>query len=72
MSDKGVTTVVRPGPKLDIVATNKLGEDCYSSPAISQGQIFIRAEKHLFCIGGRQRAAGGGQRAGGESSRVGR
>jgi outer membrane protein assembly factor BamB len=50
-SDEGNTTVVRPGEKLDVVAENKLGEYCYASPAISQGQIFWRGEKHLICIG---------------------
>lgn len=50
-SDEGNTKIVCPGPKLDIVAENKLGEFCYASPAISQGQIFFRGEKHLFCIG---------------------
>jgi outer membrane protein assembly factor BamB len=51
LADDGEMKVVRPGPKLDVVAENPLGEYCYASPAISQGQIFIRGEKHLFCIG---------------------
>ena len=51
IADSGDTKVVRPGPKLDVVATNPLGEFCYSSPAISHGHIFIRGEKHLVCIG---------------------
>ena len=51
LADDGQMKVVRPGPKLTVVATNDLGEDCSASPAISQGQIFIRGEKHLFCIG---------------------
>jgi len=51
LSDKGIMTVVRPGPELDIVARNELGENTYASPAISNGQIFIRADKHLYCIG---------------------
>jgi outer membrane protein assembly factor BamB len=50
-SDDGGTTVVRPGPKFEAVATNDLGEACFASPAISQGQYFQRGEKHLFCIG---------------------
>ncbi len=50
-SDDGVTTVVRPGPKLEVVAENKLGEACYASPAISNGQIFVRGERHLYAIG---------------------
>jgi len=56
-SDEGHTKVVRPGPKLEIVAENKLGEYCYSSPAISHGQILFRGEQHLIAIGGQERAA---------------
>ena len=55
LSDAGITTVVRPGPKLDVVAVNELGEECYASPAISQGQIFIRSAEHLYCIGAAKR-----------------
>ena len=33
------------------VAQNPLGEPVFASPAISQGRIFIRGAKHLFCIG---------------------
>jgi outer membrane protein assembly factor BamB len=50
-SDDGTTTIIRPGPKLDVVAENKLGEFCYASPAISNGQIFFRGEQHLYCVG---------------------
>ena len=42
-----------PATELDVVAENDLGEYCYASPAISQGQIFLRGEKHLYCIGQR-------------------
>ncbi|MBN2476282.1 MAG: PQQ-binding-like beta-propeller repeat protein [Pirellulales bacterium] len=51
LSDEGVTTIVRPGPELDVVAENRLGENCYTSPAISGGRVYLRAEKHLYCIG---------------------
>jgi outer membrane protein assembly factor BamB len=51
LSDKGITTVVRPGPQFEVVATNELGEECYASPAINGGQILIRAQDHLYCIG---------------------
>ena len=37
----------------DITQLNPLGEKVQASPAISQGQIFIRTEKNLFCIGKR-------------------
>lgn len=51
LSDKGTMTVVRPGKQLDVVATNELGEHCYASPAISNGRMYLRSEKSLFCIG---------------------
>ena len=51
LADDGTMKVVHPGKKLEVVAENTLGEFCYASPAISQGQVFIRGEKHLFCIG---------------------
>ncbi len=50
LSDKGVMTVVKPGAELEIVARNKLGENTYASPAISDGQMFLRGAKHLYCI----------------------
>jgi len=50
LSDEGVTTIVRPGETFDVVAKNPLGEECYASPAISHGRIYIRAEGHLYCI----------------------
>lgn len=51
LSDDGVTTVVKPGPKYEVVARNPLGESSFASPAISNGRLFIRGEKSLFCIG---------------------
>jgi hypothetical protein len=33
------------------VARNEIGEKTFASPAISEGQIFLRGDKHLFCIG---------------------
>lgn len=49
--DDGVTKVVKVGPKFEVVAENRLEENTSSSPAISQGQFFVRGEKHLYCIG---------------------
>jgi outer membrane protein assembly factor BamB len=48
---KGRTTVFKPNPeKFEALATNELGEDSNSTPAISDGQIFIRTFKNLYCI----------------------
>ena len=35
----------------DVVGKNALGEPVSASPAISQGQLFIRTHEHLYCIG---------------------
>lgn len=53
LNDNGVMNVVKPGPLYVQMAQNDIGEKTFASPAISQGQIFLRGEKHLFCIGSR-------------------
>ncbi|MCI0456358.1 MAG: PQQ-binding-like beta-propeller repeat protein [Gemmataceae bacterium] len=52
-SKEGVVRVVQAGPTFRLLAANDLGEPLIASPAISDGQIFLRGEKHLFCIGGK-------------------
>jgi len=49
-TDNGATTVIKPGPTFEVVAQNAIGEPCFSSPAISDGKIFVRGAKHLFCF----------------------
>jgi outer membrane protein assembly factor BamB len=51
LNDRGVMNIVKPGPAFERVAQNELGEKCFASPAISNGQIFLRGENHLYCIG---------------------
>lgn len=51
LNDNGVTHVVRAGPKYALVSRNEINERCFASPAISGGQLFLRGEKSLFCIG---------------------
>jgi len=50
-SEDGDTFVIKAGPMHEVIRTNSLGEPTLASPAISQGRIFIRGAKHLFCIG---------------------
>ncbi len=50
-SEDGDTFVIKAGPKHEVIATNSLAEPVYASPAISGGMIFIRGERHLYCIG---------------------
>jgi outer membrane protein assembly factor BamB len=47
----GKTCVFKPSPKgFELVAANDLGEKTNATPAISDGQIFLRTRKSLFCI----------------------
>lgn len=49
--DDGITYVLTDDGKFTVLARNELKDECYSSPAVSQGQIFIRTLKSLYCIG---------------------
>jgi outer membrane protein assembly factor BamB len=49
--ESGVTYVVRAGDRLDIVAENDLGAPILASPAALHGQILLRTEDELVCIG---------------------
>ena len=33
-----------------MLAENELGEQTNSTPAISDGEIFLRTHEHLYCI----------------------
>jgi outer membrane protein assembly factor BamB len=50
LADNGVMRVVRPGPSFEVLAENPVGEDCFASPAISNGRLFVRGRTSLFCI----------------------
>lgn len=50
-SDRGTTTVVKPGPTYEAISENPLDEDCFSSAAVSGGKLYFRTLGHLVCIG---------------------
>jgi len=50
-NEDGLTTVIKAGPKFEVLAENALNDYSLSSPAISGGQIFIRTASNLYCIG---------------------
>ena len=54
VSDRGVTTIIRPSETFAVIEKNELGEPVSASPAISQGQIFLRTHQHLYCIGSKK------------------
>jgi outer membrane protein assembly factor BamB len=56
-AEDGTVYVVRAGGELELIATNsvgtKNGEIFRSSMAISNGQLFLRSDKRLICVGKR-------------------
>jgi outer membrane protein assembly factor BamB len=53
--EDGVTTVVQAGPAFALLAENDFAEYTLSSPAISEGQIFIRTDTAIYAIGARRK-----------------
>jgi outer membrane protein assembly factor BamB len=48
--DGGTVSVVKPGPKFELLATNTLDDEFAASPAISGGRIYLRGYGHLYAI----------------------
>lgn len=49
-SEEGETAVVEAGPTFKLVSNNFSGESCLTTPAISNGKIYIRGQKHVFAF----------------------
>ena len=50
-NQRGETVVIAAKPVFEVLSRNPLNERSQSSPAISDGDIFIRTYNHLWCIG---------------------
>jgi len=53
VSETGETIVLKAGRQAEVLARNDVGERLIASPAISNGQIFLRSDDRLFAIGRR-------------------
>jgi outer membrane protein assembly factor BamB len=50
-TDRGGTTlVIKKGPELEVLATNKLDDQFDGSMALVGKEIFLRGKEHLYCI----------------------
>jgi outer membrane protein assembly factor BamB len=49
-SESGRVTVVRAGSEFEVLARNDMNESVVASPALSQGCLFLRGDRHLYCI----------------------
>jgi outer membrane protein assembly factor BamB len=51
LDTEGGLTVVKAGRDWTALATNELGESCWATPAISDGRLYVRSDKSIFCFG---------------------
>lgn len=49
---EGTTIVVKAGPTYDVLAKNPLQDEFDASPALVDGEIFLRGAKYLYAISG--------------------
>jgi len=54
VSQDGHVAVVRASSQLEILAVNDMGEDCFATPAIAQGRLFVRTRNALHAFGNLQ------------------
>ena len=54
LAEQGVTTVIAPGKEFRRIAVNTLDGTTLASMAVAAGSIFIRSDRHLYRIGGRE------------------
>jgi outer membrane protein assembly factor BamB len=47
----GKAYIFKPGKEPELIATPSLGERVYSTPVFANGRLYIRGNKHLYCIG---------------------
>ena len=53
ISTTGDVYVFAAEPKFHMLSQNELGETIRATPAVAGGRLYIRGEKHLFCVGKR-------------------
>jgi hypothetical protein len=47
---EGATVVLKHGPSLDVIAVNELSDGFDASPALVDGEIYLRGYRYLYCI----------------------
>jgi len=56
VSTSGELVVAEASDKFNVLHRYPLNELCHSTPAVAGGRMFVRTEKHLWSIGGTQKA----------------
>ncbi len=57
VNQSGETIVLKADAQFEVVSINPLGEKANTTPALSDGEIFVRTDTQLWCIADTQRSA---------------
>lgn len=70
VNERGTVTVFAAGDSFELLATNEMHSPCLATPAVADGDLFLRTKTDLYCFGGKAegRAEGGGRKAEGGSN----
>jgi outer membrane protein assembly factor BamB len=52
-NETGIGYVVKAAKTFNLLATNDLGEPTFASPAVTDGALYLRSERHVWKIGKR-------------------
>lgn len=52
VSQTGRVAVIDAGPKPVVLAVNDREDECYATPAIAHGRLYLRTASALYCFGG--------------------
>jgi outer membrane protein assembly factor BamB len=52
-TEEGDVYVFEAAGKYKLLARNSIGEPLFATPAASDGRLYVRGSKHLFCFGGK-------------------
>jgi outer membrane protein assembly factor BamB len=51
IGEAGAVSVLKAGGDWQILAVNELDDECFATPAIADGRIYIRTRSALYCFG---------------------
>lgn len=52
LSQRGTLSVVSASAQWKVLHTVEFGEECFATPALLDGKIYLRTSGHLYCFGG--------------------
>jgi outer membrane protein assembly factor BamB len=51
LNTEGRCTVISATPRFNKLAENQLDDETIASPAVSEGRLYLRGRRSLYCIG---------------------